>query len=61
MYIHEREHWTAFKWDASQVARLLDDVCRKQGLLYGRLNALGFSNKLKAMDAERYAKGELPI
>lgn len=49
MYIHEREHWTAFKWDASQVAHLLDDVCRKQGLLYGRLNALGFSNKLKAM------------
>lgn len=49
MYIHEREHWTDFRWDASQVAFLLDGVCRKQGLLYGRLSSLGFDSKLKAM------------
>ena len=49
MYIHEREHWTDFRWDASRVALLLDDVCRKQGLLYGRLSSLGFDSKLKAM------------
>lgn len=48
MYIHEREHWTDFRWDASQVALLLDDVCRREGLLYGRLNSLGFDSKLKA-------------
>lgn len=49
MYIHERENWTEFRWDASQVALLLDEVCRKQGLLYGRLNSLGFDSKLRAM------------
>lgn len=49
MYIHERKNWTDFRWDASQVTLLLDEVYRKQGLLYGRLNALGFDSKLKAM------------
>ena len=49
MYIHEQEHWTEFRWEGSQVAHLLDDVCRKQGMLYGRLSSLGFDSKLKAM------------
>ena len=49
MDIHEQEHWTEFRWEGSQVARLLDDVCRKQGMLYGRLSSLGFDSKLKAM------------
>ena len=49
MYIHEREHWTKFRWDAEQVALLLDEVCHRQGLLYGRLNSLGFDSKLKAV------------
>lgn len=49
MYIHEQEHWTEFRWEGAQVARLLDDVCRKQGMLYGRLSSLGFDSKLKAM------------
>lgn len=49
MYIHEREHWTEFRWDATQVALLLDDVCRRQGMLYGRLSSLGFDSKVKAV------------
>ena len=49
MYIHERENWTAFKWDASQLTAILEKVSRKQGLLYGRLASLGFDSKLKAM------------
>lgn len=49
MYIHEREDWTAFQWDASVLTALLEEVNRKQGLLYGRLASLGFDSKLKAM------------
>ena len=49
MYIHERDNWTAFKWDASALTAVLESVNRKQGLLYGRLASLGFDSKLKAM------------
>ncbi len=49
MYIHERDNWTNFRWDASQVSLLQEMVCRKQGLLYGRLSSLGFDSKLRAM------------
>ena len=49
MYIHERDNWTNFRWDASEVSILQEVVCRKQGLLYGRLSTLGFDSKLRAM------------
>lgn len=49
MYIHERDHWTRFRWDDSQVSLLHEQVCRKQGILCGRLSALGFDSKLRAM------------
>ena len=49
MYIHERDDWTDFRWDASQVSLLQELVCRKQGLLFGRLSSLGFDSKLRAM------------
>ena len=49
MYIHERDNWTSFKWDASVLTAILEEVSRKQGVLYGRLASLGFSSKLKAM------------
>ena len=49
MYIHERDNWTSFRWNASELTALLEDVNRKQGLLYGRLASLGFDSKLKAM------------
>ncbi len=49
MYIHEKENWTAFTWDASQLTVVLEEVNRKQGLLYGRLASLGFDSKLRAM------------
>ena len=49
MYIHERDNWTSFKWDASVLTSILEEVGRKQGLLYGRLSSLGFDSKLKAM------------
>lgn len=49
MYIHEKDNWTDFHWDSSQVSLLQEDVFRKQGMLYGRLGSLGFDSKLKAM------------
>ena len=49
MYTHERDNWTDFRWDTSQVSLLQDLVCRRQGLLYGRLSALGFDSKVRAM------------
>ena len=49
MYIHERDNWTDFRWDTSQVALIQEKVFRKQGLLYGRLSSLGFDSKLRAM------------
>ncbi len=49
MYIHERENWTDFRWDTSQVSLLQEKIFRKQGLLYGRLSSLGFDSKLRAM------------
>lgn len=49
MYIHERDNWPQFTWDDSQLSRLQEVVCRKQGLLYGRLSSLGFDSKLRAM------------
>ncbi|MBQ0120913.1 MAG: Fic family protein [Bacteroidales bacterium] len=49
MYIHESDNWTNFRWNESQVSLLLEVVCRKQGLLYGRLSSLGFDSKLRAM------------
>lgn len=49
MYIHERDNWTAFRWNMTELTALLEEVNRKQGLLYGRLASLGFDSKLKAM------------
>lgn len=49
MYIHQRDNWTAFRWDASQLTAILETVSHKQGRLYGRLASLGFDSKLKAM------------
>lgn len=48
-YIHQREDWTNFRWDANRIASLIEQASRKLGLLYGRLGNLGFDNKLKAM------------
>lgn len=49
MYIHEYENWTDFRWDSDRVSLLIDAVCREQGRLYGRLDALGLDSRLKAM------------
>lgn len=55
MYIHERADWTHFHWDDSKVSLLIEEIGRKQGMLYGRLSNIGFDNKIKAM-AENLTK-----
>ena len=49
MYIHERDNWTSFRWDTANLTAILEEVNRKQGMLYGRLSSLGFDSKVKAM------------
>ncbi len=49
MFIHERDNWTAFRWDATRLTAALEKVHRKQGMLYGRLASIGFDGKIKAV------------
>lgn len=49
MYIHEHNNWSNFHWESDDIALLLDEVCREQGKLYGRLSGLGFDSQLHAM------------
>ena len=55
MYIHERADWTHFRWDDSKISLMIEEIGRKQGMLYGRLSNIGFDNKIKAM-AENLTK-----
>lgn len=49
MYIHEHDNWTDFRWDSHRIAVLLDEVCREQGRLIGRLSGMGFNEQLHTM------------
>jgi hypothetical protein len=46
MFIHERENWTDFRWDANQLIDVLSQVNRETGFLAGRLSAIGFDAQL---------------
>ena len=47
-YIHERQEWPTFQWDIAKLAELLAAIRHKQGLLLGRMSALGFSIRAEA-------------
>ena len=47
-YIHERPEWPNFHWSLERMANLLATVRHKQGLLLGRMRALGFSICMEA-------------
>ena len=47
-YIHERPEWPTFQWDIAKLAAPLATIRHKQGLLLGRMNALGFSIRAEA-------------
>jgi len=48
VYIHERDDWWRFRYDADAVMTPLAGVRSSQGLLLGRMSALGFSEQNKA-------------
>jgi Fic family protein len=41
-YIHERQDWPGFTWDADRLETLLGQVRHGQGRLLGRMESLGF-------------------
>ncbi|MGL4209749.1 MAG: Fic family protein [Candidatus Adiutrix sp.] len=47
-YIHELSGWPNFKWDMDKLSNLLASIRHKQGLLLGRMDALGFSARAEA-------------
>ena len=47
-YIHENPEWPNFRWDVAGLAEPLAAVRHKQGLLLGRMQALGFSIRAEA-------------
>ncbi|SBW05702.1 Filamentation induced by cAMP protein Fic [uncultured delta proteobacterium] len=47
-YIHERPEWPDFHWNMDSLAGPLAAIRHKQGLLLGRMNALGFSIRAEA-------------
>lgn len=42
MYIWETSDWPTFSWDETGLTNLLAEVCREQGRLLGKMDALGF-------------------
>jgi len=48
MYLWEKPNWPAFTWDESTITRILADVCREQGRLLGKMEALGFELRSEA-------------
>ncbi len=49
MYIHLKENWTGFTFQAERVITLLSRVRNSQGRLLGRMESLGFSLREEAM------------
>lgn len=49
MYVWERPDWPKFRWDQEGISGLLADVRHRQGLLLGRMQALGFRLREEAL------------
>lgn len=49
MYIYENQGWANFTWDKDVILDLLFQVKLKQGYLLGKMDALGFDIKEKAL------------
>lgn len=48
MYIWEKSDWPTFSWDEKGLTNLLAEVCREQGRLLGKMEALGFELRSEA-------------
>ena len=49
MYIWEQPDWPKFRWSHDRLSGLLADVRHRQGLLLGRMQALGFPLRAEAV------------
>ncbi len=49
MYLHQRDEWWNFRYDAQEILKLLSSVRAKQGLIVGKMSLLGFSLQNDAM------------
>jgi Fic family protein len=49
MYIHENKEWPDFKWNEKGLLPLLSEVRHLQGLLLGKMSALGFQLQEEAV------------
>lgn len=49
MYLYELADWPAFHWDQNALAKTLADVRHRQGVLIGRMGALGFNLRQEAV------------
>lgn len=49
LYIHQRPKWPNFSWEENSLTKLLGEVRYVQGLIGGRMEALGFSVRSEAM------------
>lgn len=48
MWIHQRQNWSNFTWDAEALASKLADIRHRQGRLLGRMEGLGFELRREA-------------
>lgn|SRR5574344_139469 len=48
-FIHERDNWTDFHWDANVLMDVMAHVNRETGFLAGRLSAIGFDSQLSTV------------
>ncbi len=48
-FIHEQEDWPRLHWDQDKISPLLSIVRLRQGRLLGRMEALGFGLREKAV------------
>lgn len=42
-YIHDLKNWPKFSWDLDSILSVLTDVRHRQGILSGKMDAIGFS------------------
>jgi len=48
-YIHEAAHWPKFVWDYEHITTILGRVRNHQGVLMGRMAAMGFALRAEAL------------
>jgi Fic family protein len=48
-FIHGLRTWPRFKWDTEKISAPVANVCRRQGVLIGRMSAYGFNTQQEVM------------